>query len=124
MQRLNVQAAIHPTSIASVLVYVDRDDGSVVANLNAYNFRVDFWASDRTSPGDPPALRPAVLFASPETWGGYELAVDNLRYNEDDPSEQWHEALPTGLERVVYVVTVETTEPDAQGRCIVEQADI
>jgi len=124
MERLNVQAAIHPTSIASVLVYVDRDDGSVVRNLNATDFSVDFWASDRTAPGDPPALRPAVLFASPETWGGYELALDNLRYNEEDPSDQWHEPLPAGLERVVYVVTVQTSQTEALGRCIVKQADI
>jgi hypothetical protein len=124
MERLNVQAAIHPTSIAGVLVYVDRDDGTVVDNLNASNFKVDFWASNQTAPRDPPALRPAVICADPETWGGYELALDNLRYNEDDPTEQWHEPLPAGLERVVYVVTVETAQPEARGRCIVQQADV
>lgn len=123
MNRLNVQAAIHPTSIARVLVYVEREDGSSV-ELGASDFGVDFWASNQSAPGDPPRYWPAVLSATGTTWGGYELALDDLRYNEDDPTDTWHEPLPSNLENVVYVISVHTSQPDAQGRCIVKQPDI
>ena len=100
MNKLIVQAAIHPASIARVLVSVEGADGSIVS-LGASNFRVNFWASSTTAPGDPPRYWPAVLSASEYPPGRYDLELDDLRYNEEDPSETWHEPLPSNLEGVV-----------------------
>jgi len=118
MPRLIVQAAIHPQSIARVLVCVEHEDGSSV-QLGASNFKVAFWASNASAAGDPPNHWPFVVWAI--GFGSYyELTLDDERYNEEDPTETWHEPLPTNLANVVYVVTV-TSDPDFQGRCIVRQ---
>jgi hypothetical protein len=86
------------------------------------NLEIDCWATRASAAGDAPRYHPSVLFAigygAP---GRYELLLDDLRYNEDDPDEQWHEPLPIDVKGAVYYIAVHTTEPDAQGRCIVEQ---
>jgi hypothetical protein len=120
MNRLNVQAAIHPNGMSRVLVSVARDDGSWV-DLAPANFEVACWASNTAAPGDPPRYHPAVLWAIGAASGWYELTLDDLRSNEDDPSQTWHEPLPADLRNVVYLITVHTDQPDAQGQCIVRQ---
>ena len=120
MNRLIVQAAIHPNNMGRVLLSVEREDGSGV-DLNAGNVEVDCWATRASAPGDAPRYHPSVLFAIGNATGKYELLLDDLRYNEDDPDEQWHEALPVDVKGAVYSIAVHTAAPDAQGRCIVEQ---
>ncbi len=119
MNRLIVQAAIHPQSIARVLVCVEHEDGSSM-QLAAANFKVAFWASNASAAGDPPRYWPFVVWAAPSSPGCQVLTLDDEPYNEEDPSQTWHEPLPTNLANVVYVITV-TSDPDAQGRCIVRQ---
>lgn len=123
MTRLHVQAAIHPTSIASVLVLVEDADGSNV-ELFASDFDVKFWASNTTAPGDSARYYPSVVSVISHSLGHYELLLDDERYNEDNSIETWHEPLPSGLENVVYVVTVQSTTPIARGSCIARQPDI
>jgi hypothetical protein len=120
MNRLNVQAAIHPNGMATVLVSVARDDASWV-DLGPDNIDVAFWASNMAAPGDPPRHHPAVLSAIGSSSGWYELTVDDVRYNEEDATQQWHEPLPSDLRKVVYLISVHTSQPDAQGKCIVRQ---
>jgi len=122
VDRLIVQAAIHPNSIARVLLCVEREDGS---RVEVYPSDVDVacWASSKSAGGDPPRYHPAVVWAIGSADGGYELTPDDLRYNEEDPTDTWHEPLPSDLEHVVYIVSVHTSAPEAQGRCIVQQPE-
>ena len=120
MNRLIVQAAIHPTTIARVLVYVEQEDGATPF-LAVTDFKVDMWATNQSPPGGHSGYYPAVLSAWQRTGSCYELELDNWWFNEEDPTETRHEPFPTYLKNVVYVVSVNTTTPEAQGRCIVAQ---
>jgi hypothetical protein len=120
VNRLIVQAAIHPTTIARVLVYVELEDGSTPF-LSPSNFKVDMWATNQSPPGGHSGKYPAVLSAWQRPDSCYELELDNHWFNEEDPTETRHEPFPTYLNNVVYLVSVSMATPEAQGRCIVTQ---
>jgi hypothetical protein len=122
VQRLIVQAAIHPTTIARLLVSVELEDGSIPF-VALTDFKVDLWATNQSAPGAHSGLYPEVLSAWQRSGSCYELELGNAWFNEEDPTDTRHDPLPTNLKRVVYVVSVSTTVPEAQGRCIVAQRD-
>ena len=121
MNRLNVQAAIHPSNMGRALVTVEHEDGSRVL-LGSDSFDVARWAPWASAAGDAARYHPSVLFAIGGAPGTYELTLDDVRYNEGDATQQWHEPLPLDVRGAVYLITVHTTQPDAQGRCIVRQS--